>query len=135
MELEPYVYFHGDCEEALTFYAGVFGGEITSLHRFEGSPMETKVPLEYKNKVMHASFRAPTLRFMACDGMPGTQDSGSRISLSLATRDLGEAERVFKALSEGGTVTMPLADTFWGAKFGMLTDRYGIDWMVNCELS
>jgi len=135
MELEPYLFFDGNCEEALAFYADVFGGEVTSLHRFEGSPMESQLPPDYKTKVMHANFEAPTLRFMASDGIPGTKRSGGRISLSLGTRDVSEAEGVFKRLSEGGSVSMPFQDTFWGAKFGMLTDRYGIDWMVNCEAS
>jgi len=132
MELEPYLFFNGDCEAALNFYKGVFGGEITALNRFEGSPVESEMPPEYKNKIMHANFKSPTLKFMASDGRPGTEQIGSRISLSLGTSDLAEGKRVFDKLSEGGTVDMPLADAFWGGKFGMVTDKFGIDWMLSC---
>ncbi len=136
LELEPYLQFDGDCEEALNFYKGIFGGEITSVNRFEGSPMESEVPPDYKNKIMHANFKAPTLKFMGSDGMPGTTArGGGHVSLSLGGRDIAEGQRVFDALAAGGTVTMPFADTFWGAKFGMITDKYGIDWMVNIEKS
>lgn len=132
MELEPYLFFNGDCEDALNFYKDVFGGEITALNRFEGSPVESEMPPEYKNNIMHANFKSPTLKFMASDGRPGTEQTGSRISLSLGTSDLAEGKRVFDKLSEGGTVDMPLADAFWGGKFGMVTDKLGIDWMVSC---
>jgi PhnB protein len=132
MELEPYLSFNGNCEEALNFYKGVFGGEITSLNRFEGSPMESEVA--DKSKIMHSNFVAPGVKFMASDGMQDAATEGSRITLSLGTRDVAEAERVFNGLSAGGKIDMPLQDTFWGATFGMLTDKYGIDWMVNCEL-
>ena len=135
MELEPYLHFDGDCEEALNFYKGVFGGEITSLNRFEGTPMESEVPPEYKTKVIHANFKSPTLKFMASDGMPGGNRSGGRVSLSLGSKDLNEAQRVFDALASGGEISMPFQDTFWGAKFGMVTDKFGVDWMVNCEKS
>ena len=132
MELEAYLFFDGNCEEALNYYKGVFGGEVTTLNRYEGSPMEAQVPPDYKNKIIHAVFQAPTLKFMASDGRPGTQRGEGRVSLSLATRDNAEAERVFNALADGGTIDMPLANSFWGAKFGMCTDRFGLDWMVSC---
>ena len=136
MQLEPYLSFSGSCEDALNFYAEVFGGEVTALNRFAGSPMEHNVPADYAQKIMHANFKSPSLAFMASDGMPRDgQPPGNRVSLSLATRDIAEAERVFGALARGGFVSMPLADTFWGAKFGMLTDKFGIDWLMNCELS
>jgi PhnB protein len=131
MELQPYLLFYGTCEEALDFYKSVFGGEITSVHRFEGSPMESQVP--DKSKIMHASFVAPGVEFMASDDVRGGEQQGSRITMSLGTNDVAEAERAFNALASGGTVGMPLQQTFWAARFGMLTDKYGIDWMVNCE--
>jgi PhnB protein len=135
MELEPYLHFNGNCEEALNFYKGVFGGEITSINRFAGSPMESELPPGYGNKVMHANFKAPGVNFMASDGMPGSNTAeGTRVSMSLGSNDVGESERVFNALAEGGKIAMPFQETFWGAKFGMLTDKFGIDWMVNCEL-
>jgi PhnB protein len=131
MELEPYLFFHGKCEEALNFYAQCFNGTIEGLSRFAGSPMEANVGTEYRDKVMHASFAAGDLKFMASDGNPGAPPDGEDdIALSVATNDAAEGERVFNALCEGATVTQPLSDAFWGGKFGMLTDRFGIQWMV-----
>jgi PhnB protein len=134
MELEPYLFFNGQCEEALSFYSRIFGGKIESLMRFEGTPMEADTPPEYKKKVMHARFKSPTLKFMASDGRPGSHQESGNISLSIDSRSLAEAQRVWQKLAEGGKVEMPFGDTFWGAKFGTLTDKFGIDWMVNCAL-
>jgi len=133
MELEPYLYFTGLCEDALNFYSRIFGGKIEGMMRYEGSPMESQVPPDYKKKVMHARFKSPSLHFMAADGRPGTTQPGGNISLSLGSRSLSEAQRVWEKLAEGGRVDMPFQDMFWGAKFGQLTDRFGIDWMINCE--
>ena len=136
MELEPYLHFNGNCEDALSFYKGVFGGETTSINRYESMPAEYAVPPGHAQKIMHANFKSPSLKFMASDGMPGNEvRPGDNVSLSLSTRDVAEAQRVFDALSAGGTVTMPFSDTFWGARFGMVTDRYGIRWMINAEKS
>jgi PhnB protein len=132
MQLEPYIFFHGTCEEALNFYAACLGGEITSLNRFAGSPMESQVDPQYRDKIMHASFVAGDLRMMASDGRPGTAPDGNDdIALSLETDDPVEAERVFNALAQGGTVSMPFQEAFWGGRFGSLTDRFGIQWMVS----
>ena len=134
MELEPYLHFSGSCEEALTFYKEVFAGEVVQLMRYsEMQGME--IPPGFENKVMHSSFKSPDLKFMAADQMPGApESSGGRVSLSLGTRDVAQGERVFAMLSAGGgTITMPMADMFWGARFGMLTDKFGVAWMVNAE--
>jgi PhnB protein len=94
--------------------------------------MESQVSDDFKNKIMHASFVAGDVKFMASDGRPGTPPDGEDdIVLSLATGDGAQAERVFNALAEGGKVDMPLQDQFWGAKLGSLTDRFGIQWMVS----
>ena len=134
MELEPYLHFSGVCEEALTFYKEVFAGEVVALMRYsemQGMP----IPPGYETKVMHSTFKSTDLKFMASDQMPGAPEAtGANVSLSLSTHDLLEGERVFAMLSAaGGTVTMPMADTFWGARFGMLTDKFGISWMVNAQ--
>lgn len=135
MQLEPYLHFGGSCEEALTFYKEVFAGEVVSLMRF-GDTAGGETPPGYNDKVMHSSFEAPSVKFMASDQQPGTPvPSSSNVSLSLSTRDVTEGERVFAMLSSGGNVTLPMHDTFWGARFGMLTDKFGIDWMVNAEIS
>ncbi len=137
MQLEPYLFFTGGkCEEALNFYKGVFNGEIEGLSRWKEMPKDAGGPPvtpDTENRVMHASFRAPGVSFMASDASPDKTYGEGPMSLSLGTGDVAEAERVFKSLAEGGSVEMPLADMFWGAKFGMLTDKYGIDWMINCQ--
>lgn len=136
MELEPYLLFSGNCEEALNFYKEVFKGEIEGLSRWKDMPPNEEGPEvtpETAERVMHANFKSPGFSFMASDARPGKTYGEGPISLSLATTDLAEAERVFNGLAQGGTVEMPMADTFWGAKFGMLTDKFGIDWMVSCR--
>lgn len=131
-QLNPYLTLFGNCKEALNFYKQCLDGKIVNLMPFEGSPFE--VPEDYKNKVMHAEFKADGIMFMASDGMPDQSPvERSNIALSLNFSDLVEQEKVFNALAEGGTVTMALEDTFWGAKFGMLTDQFGIEWMLNCN--
>lgn len=132
MQLEPYLFFHGRCEEALNFYKECLRGEIVGINRFEGSPMAAQVGADYKDKVMHASFVAGDVKFMASDGQAGNGPDGEDdIALSLATGDAAEGERVFAALAQGGEVTMPLEDVFWGGKFGSLTDKFGVQWMVS----
>jgi PhnB protein len=90
------------------------------------------VTAETADRVMHANFKSAGVNFMASDATPGKEYGEGQISLSLSTTDLAEAERVFNRLAAGGNVEMPLADMFWGARFGMLTDKFGIDWMINC---
>lgn len=136
MQIEPYLFFDGNCEAALTFYAQCLGGQITLLRRYEGSPMEAQLSPDWKNKVMHATLEANGHRFMASDRMPGQPFAGhAGFSMSVnIPQDTARAEAVFKALAVGGIVTMPLAETFWGARFGMLVDKFGVGWMVNCDL-
>jgi PhnB protein len=132
MQLEPYLFFHGRCEEALNFYKDCLRGEIVGINRFAGSPMESQVDPSFKDKVMHASFVAGDVKFMASDGQPGPEaDGDDDIALSLATNDAGEGARVFAALAEDGKVSMPLEEAFWVGKFGSLTDRFGVQWMVS----
>lgn len=134
MNLEPYLFFDGTCEEALRFYAAVFGGEIVGLMRFEGTPMAEEMPPEARDRVMHATLRSPAANFMAADSNRAVDGDAGRIALSLASNDPDEGKRIFDALSAGGVVSMPYGKMFWGAMFGSFTDRYGIDWMINCEL-
>jgi len=137
MSLLPYIYFNGRCEEALTFYAQCLGegAAIEELHRFAGSPMAADAPEGWSEKVMHASLGAegkPLL--LASDGTPGRSGEPPRgFSLAFGARTVEQADRVFAALAEGGRIDMPIAQTFFAARFGMLTDRYGIAWMVNCD--
>ena len=133
MELEPYLFFSGNCEEALNFYKGIFGGEISGISRWKDAPAEMGMPADLGERIMHSNFKSPTMKFMASDSRPTTQYGEGRISLSLGTSDVAEAQRVWNALSKGGTIDVAFEDTFWGAKFGMVTDKYGVDWMINCQ--
>src|SRR5271166_1426719 len=135
LELESYLFFYGKCEEALNFYKGIFGGQVSSIMRMKEAPPEMPSPPNWGDKIMHSRFESPSVKFMASDGRPDTVNTDGNIALSLSTRDEAEGTRVFNKLSEGGTVDMPMQDTFWGAKFGVLKDKYGIEWMVNCDKS
>ncbi|MCW3118805.1 MAG: hypothetical protein JWM28_2887 [Chitinophagaceae bacterium] len=126
----PYLNFNGNAAEALAFYAKVFDGQVLFQQTFGESPMESKP--ESKDKIMHASFQAGDLTFMVSDSMPGQSvSSGTNMSLSLNFKTVESIDKTFVALAEGAKVTMPLQDTFWGAKFGMLTDKFNINWMFN----
>ena len=135
MEISPYLFFNGNCEEALEFYRSALGGEV-HISRFEGSPMAAELPDNWKNKVMHATLTSGDATFMASDSTP-TQNRtpGRNIAMSIGTSEEASADRIFAKLSEGGNVTMPLQKTFWGATFGMLVDKYGIEWMINAQAS
>jgi PhnB protein len=131
--IEPYLFFGGRCEEALEFYRTALGAQIEMMMRFNESPEPMppgSIPPGFENKIMHASLRIGGSRVMASDGnAAGAKFEG--FSLSLAMPSEAEADRAFAALSEGGRVEMPLAKTFWSPKFGMLTDRFGVGWMVS----
>lgn len=134
MKLNPYLFFNGDCEEALNFYKDILHGEIASMNYFEGSPME--VPKEYEKKVMHAELRFGDNTIYASDGHPEQpKQAAGNITLSIGMDNPDDMDQYFNALSEGGQVMMPLEETFWGAKFGMFTDRFGISWMFDCDLN
>lgn len=134
MQLAPYIFFYGRCEEALAFYKGVFGGDY-ELQRVKDSPMAEQVPPEARDGVMHARFTGSGFTFMASDG-PSTKrvnpDEGN-ISLSLEMGDRAEAERAFGKLADGGNVMMPFGDAFWGGKFGVVTDKFGTEWMISAD--
>lgn len=131
----PYLNFNGNAAEALSFYEKAFDGKVLFQQSFGDSPMADQTPESLKNKVMHASFQAGELKFMVSDSMPGQEvQPGSNLSLSLNFLSVADIDKTFSLLSEGGQVTMPLQDTFWGARFGMLTDRFGINWMFNHDL-
>ncbi len=134
MQLTPYLMFNGNCEEALNFYAKALGGGIVHLSRYEGSPMESMA--SDKQKIMHATMIAKEITIMGADDeRSGTESKGSgAVHLNINFDNPDEEEKAFNALVGGGKSTMPLQDTFWGSKFGMLTDKFGVNWMFNCEL-
>ena len=132
MKMHPYLTFDGQCEAAFKFYEQCLGGTNLDVRTFAGSPAEEHVPAAMRDKVLHASLQVGDQVLMGSDGPPERFVAMSGFWVSLHPTDPAEAERVFEALAEGGTVTMPLAPTFWAKSFGMVTDRFGAPWMVNC---
>ena len=133
MQLITYVHFAGNCEEALNFYKEVLRGEILLKSYMGDGQME--VPDAVKGKIMHARLQiGENVLYMSDTFDPSTVQQGNNVSLSLQPETLAQTEELFQKLSAGGTVKMPLQDTFWGARFGMFTDKFGIHWMLNCEL-
>ena len=133
--LNPYLNFAGNTEEAFIFYRSVFGGDFTTLQRFKDTPEAGRVPEKEKDMLMHVSLPVGKGNSLmgtdAVESMGHKLIVGNNIQLSLEAESKDEAEKLFKGLSAGGKVTMPLKDTFWGAYFGMLVDRFGIQWLVN----
>ncbi len=131
--IQPYLTFGGRCEEALEFYRKALGAEIEMVMRFKDSPDPmppgTLAP-GFEDKVMHSSFRVGGSLIMASDGCDDTAASFAGFSLSIALATTADVDRVFAALAEGGNVTMPLGKTFWSESFGMVTDKFGLGWMV-----
>ena len=133
MNVEPYLFFEGRCEEAIEFYRRALGAEVTALMRYMDSPEPPppgKVPPGSDNKVMHANFRIGNTTVMASDGLCSGKPSFQGFSLSINAASDAEAERLFAALADGGQVQMPLAKTFFSSRFGMVADRFGVPWMV-----
>jgi PhnB protein len=136
MQLDCYLSFPGNCEEALNFYAKCLDGRLANIMRFEGSPMDNKdLPANWKQKVMHATLESDGAQIMGSDLPPNYPHGGfSGFTVSVYIKqDVERARKVFEALSAGGQVTMPFAPPFWGGHFGMLKDKFGVPWMVSCE--
>lgn len=136
MQVQPYLFFDGRCEEALEFYCKALGAEVTMLMRFKDSPEpqpEGMCPQGAEEKVMHASFNIGETTLMASDGYCTGKPSFQGFSLSLSAADPAQAERLFAVLADGGQVQMPLAKTFFSPCFGMVADRFGVGWMIIVE--
>ncbi|HEV8679225.1 MAG TPA: VOC family protein [Stellaceae bacterium] len=134
MQVNPYLMFDGQCEAAFKFYAEVLGGKIEAMMTHEGSPMEAQVSPEWHKKIMHARLSIGDEVLMASDAPPDHYEPMKGFSVTLSIDSPAEAERVFRALSAGAkAVTMPIQETFWAQRFGMLTDKFGTPWMINCE--
>jgi PhnB protein len=134
MHVEPYLFFEGRCEEAVEFYRKALGAEVLMLMRYKDSPEPPppgKLPPGSENKVMHARLRVGDTTVMASDGFARGRPSFQGFSLSITVPDEARAEELFAALAEGGQMQMPLARTFWSPRFGMVTDRFGVGWMIN----
>ena len=133
MDLAPYLVFDGRCEEAFRFYEQNLGGRIVVMTTFGESPMAQHAPPEWHAKILHARLVLGDNVLMGSDAPPGRHEAMQGFSVTLTTEDPAEAERVFLALAEEGTIRMQLQETFWAQRFGMLVDRFGTPWMVNCE--
>ena len=133
MEVSPYLLFNGDCEAAFKYYEKHLGGKIEAMLTHEGTPAAEHVPENWRGKILHARMTVGDQVLMASDAPPGRYSRPQGFSVSLGIKKQEDAERIFKALAESGNVTMPLEKTFWALRFGMVTDRFGIPWMINCE--
>jgi PhnB protein len=134
MQVQSYLFFDGRCEEAVEFYKKALGAKVEMLMRFKESPDPPPpgmVPPGFDNKVMHTSFRIGDTVVMASDGCSDRKALFQGFSLSLAVEKEADADRLFAALADGGQVQMPLGKTFWSPRFGMVTDRFGVGWMIN----
>ncbi len=131
--VNPYLAFKGNCKEAMEFYKSALGGEL-ELMDFSSAPME--VPEEYKSKILHSKLHFADAVIMASDTMPNNPiNIGDNVSISIAAESTEVGQKYFNNLAEGGKVMMPFADAFWGSKFGMLEDKFGVRWMVDCSKS
>jgi PhnB protein len=137
MQIHPYLFFDGRCEDAVEFYQQALGAKVDTLMRYRESPEPLSLGearSEFDDKIMHASLRIGDATIMASDDCTPAPKAHGGYSLSLNVPDAATAERMFAKLGEGGTVQMPLGKTFWSPCFGMLTDRFGVAWMLNVAI-
>lgn len=133
MQLNSYLTFNGDCKTAFEFYEKTFGGKLEAMMTHAGTPAESQMPPGWRDKILHARLMVGNSALMGSDAPPDRYQRPQGFYVNIGTTDPEEAERVFQALAADGKVTMPLQQTFWARRFGMLTDRFGVPWMVNCE--
>jgi PhnB protein len=133
MRMHPYLSFKGDCEAAFSFYEQHLGAQPGAIFRYGGSPMASDVPADWSDKVMHGSLTVGGQLLMGGDVAPERYEAPKGFSLTLQIEQTAEAERVFDALAKDGQVVMPLEQTFWAVRFGMVIDRFGVPWLINCE--
>jgi PhnB protein len=134
MQVNPYVFYNGNCEAAFKYYEKVLGAQIEAMLTYDGAPQPMPIPPDWTRKIMHAKITIDGEVLMAGDAPPGHFHQPQGFAVSLMVENPAEAERRFKALSEGGSVTMPFAKTFFSKGFGMCVDQFGIPWMVNCPM-
>lgn len=129
--VNPYIAFKGNCQEAIDFYKGALGAEVLDTHTYGNSPMAEMGPAD---KIMHCTIKVGDTYLMMSDDMrPDAAATAGNISLSVGLNDTDRAKTVFNNLADGGNITMPLDKTFWAEAFGMLTDKFGVKWMINCD--
>jgi len=133
MQVNPYLTFNGNCEEAFKAYQKILGGEIAAMIPYEGTPGAEGMPAERRKKIIHARLVGNGMVLMGSDAPPDRYEPMKGFSVTLNTKKPAEAERIFNALADQGTVRIPLSETFFAVKFGMLVDKFGTPWMINCE--
>jgi PhnB protein len=133
MQMNPYLSFKGDCEAAFKFYEQCLGAQLGAIFRYAGSPMADQAPADWSDKVMHGNLTIGGQALMGADVAPDQYEEPKGFSLSLQIKSAADAERIFHELADGGRVVMPLEKTFWAERFGMVVDRFGIPWLINCE--
>jgi len=131
MNINPYIHFHGNCAEAFRFYQQCLGGELGMMTWGE-TPNSENVTAEWRDKITHAQLTADGAVLMGADAPPGMQHPLGGFAVTINLQDTTEAERIFNALAQNGSINMPLQQTFWAKSFGMLVDQFGVPWMVNC---
>lgn len=134
MKVIPYLNFKGQCKEAFHFYEQCLGGKIIYMVDHVGSPMENDVPPEWKDKILHAQMNIGDQEIMASDCSAEFYKAPQGTYVSLHFDNVSEAERIFHALAEGGSVEMPFGETFWAKGFGLTIDKFGTPWMINCSV-
>jgi PhnB protein len=135
MNVQAYVFFDGKCEEALEFYKAAVGAKVDMVMRFKEAPpeMQSQMSPGSKDKIMHAAFRVGDTQILASDGECHGKPKFDGFSLTLNAANDAEADRLFSALGKGGKVTQPMSETFFASRFGMLSDKFGVNWMVLAE--
>jgi PhnB protein len=133
MKCNPYLLFNGNCREAFATYEKILGGKIVAMLTFDETPEANSMGPEWKGKIIHAMMTFGDNTLMASDAPPSHFEPTKGMSVSLHPETVPEAERIFNALAEGADVKMPLQETFWAQRYGMLVDRFGTPWMVNCS--
>ena len=134
--LNPYLHFNGNCETAFNFYQSVFGGEYANTMRFKDVPAEFQIPASDAEKIMHIALPLSNGSVLMGGDVPSHMDAaitGSNVDISISAQSKEEADRLFNGLAASGNAMMPMADAFWGSYFGMLTDKFGINWMVSYD--
>lgn len=133
MQLNPYLTFNGQCEDAFKFYEQCLGGKIVMMMTHGESPMADQTAEAWRDKILHAQLTIGDIVLMGSDAPSDYLEKPQGFYVNLQFEDIVEAERVFQALADSGTIRMPLQETFWAKRFGMFVDRFGIPWMVNCS--
>jgi PhnB protein len=133
MELNAYLVFNGKCREAFTFYERCLGGKIEAIMTVGESPMAEQAPPDQRNNVIHARMVVDGKVLMGSDAPAAMYEEPKGFSVAITVDDPGRAERLFNELAQGGSIRMPLQQTFWSPRFGMLVDRFGIPWMISCS--